>query len=192
MSSWKSIVAVGLLLATPLAQASTQAQIKTCQQIKNNAERLACYDQLAASIFPKKTKLADNLLEQSAPVSQRKVMSAKAPVVQETTVPKTASASVTSTPEKAKQAEERLGEKYLSKSDKQEPESFVFTIAALRKDKRKKWQLDFDNGQRWKQIDSEVLFLKVGDKVEMKEGFFGVVYLKKLNANKKIKVKRQK
>ena len=73
-----------------------------------------------------------------------------------------------------------------------EVNTITLTIDELSKTLHGYWKITFTNGQKWQQKDSTRLKLKQGEQVTLTKGTFGAIYLKKENANKRIKVKRLK
>jgi hypothetical protein len=82
--------------------------------------------------------------------------------------------------------------KNTSEEEAEEIKSITLTISTLSKTIRGQWKITFENGQKWQQKDTARLKLTQGDTVVITKGMFGVVYMKKLNKNKRIKVKRLK
>ena len=90
---------------------------------------------------------------------------------------------------------DNFGKEHLAKTPEEleeKDEPVVFTVKSFTRNAYKKLRITFENGQVWKQMDTGRLKLAPGDKVELKKGIFGVVYLGKVDQNKTIKVKRTK
>lgn len=64
------------------------------------------------------------------------------------------------------------------------------TISDLSKNPYGKWNISFENGQKWQQKDSIKLNLKKGQQVTLSKGALTAIYLQKENSSKRIKVKR--
>jgi hypothetical protein len=94
------------------------------------------------------------------------------------------------------QKESRFGGDNIEKKKRQEIgynlEKVIYTVAKIKKNIRKKLTIYFENGQVWKQNDTITFRLKKEDKVEISAGILGSFFLKKMNTNKAIRVKRIK
>ncbi|AOW77270.1 hypothetical protein A3Q34_10635 [Colwellia sp. PAMC 20917] len=94
------------------------------------------------------------------------------------------------------QKESRFGGSKIEKKKRQESgdnlEKVIYTVAKINKSIRKKLTIYFENGQVWKQNDTITLRLKKEDKVEISAGMLGSFFLKKINTNRAIRVKRIK
>ena len=94
------------------------------------------------------------------------------------------------------QKESRFGGDKIEKKKRQESgynlEKVVYTVAKIKKSITKKLTIYFENGQVWKQNDGIKFRLKKEDKVEISAGMLGSFFLKKINTNRAIRVKRIK
>ncbi|MFT5295833.1 MAG: hypothetical protein ACI9YH_001849 [Colwellia sp.] len=94
------------------------------------------------------------------------------------------------------QKESRFGGDKIEKKKRQESgynlEKVVYTVAKIKKSITKKLTIYFENGQVWKQNDTIKFRLKKEDKVEISAGMLGSFFLKKINTNRAIRVKRIK
>jgi len=81
----------------------------------------------------------------------------------------------------------------LKKTQKEKgPESISAVISKLKQLIRGQWVVHLENGQKWQQQDSAKIKLTVGDKVRLKKGSMGAVYLFKEGSHRNIRVKRLK
>ena len=148
-------------------------QLVKCADTKDSLVRLVCYDNVVKSLG-KVTIKPDS---SSVPIEQ-------SPVKIE---------SVVKNKKEVTSVEDSFGREHIKKKGADKAlEQVVFTVKSLTVDGFKKKKIKFSNGQIWKQSDSVNLKLSAGDRVELSKGMLGVVYLKKLDRNKKIKVKRLK
>ena len=94
------------------------------------------------------------------------------------------------------QKESRFGGDKIEKKKRQESgynlEKVVYTVAKIKKSITKKLTIYFENGQVGKQNDTIKFRLKKEDKVEISAGMLGSFFLKKINSNRAIRVKRIK
>jgi len=94
------------------------------------------------------------------------------------------------------QKESRFGGEIIEKRKRQESgynlEKVIYTVTKIKKSVTNKLTIYFENGQVWKQNDTISFRLKKEDKVEIYSGMLGSFFLKKMKANKAIRVKRIK
>lgn len=169
----KKITLISLACFGFTALSASAGNLKTelaqCAQVTDSLARLVCYDDLV------KTTSLPNVSE-------------KAPTV---AVPKAKAVPVAP----ALSKEERFGAEHLKKTNVTEADlQVVFVVDKLKKDQYGKWRFTFKNGQQWKQTDDDYFQVKVGEKVLLKKGFMGAIYLKKTDpsSNRKVRVKRMK
>lgn len=155
--------------------------LKKCVQIDDSQHRLTCYD---------------NLSNSSAVISSKKIAKKKVIVTKKA---KVLVEKVPSQPEKKSIEittktinENNFGKEHLKKDPKKEITKVNLIVAKVTKNAFKQLSIVFQNGQIWQQKDDIRLRLKTGDQVELTKGVFSVVYLKKINTSKRIKVKRIK
>ncbi|GAW95032.1 hypothetical protein [Colwellia marinimaniae] len=149
-----------------LAQGQTTnlaADIKVCRQISQDQARLTCFDALS---------------QQKLSVSKLASTSVTAGQVALTAEQIDAFAK-----EQVKKTTEELAN---------EINSISLTISKLTKTPRGKWNIFFENGQKWQQKDTIKFKLKVGQQVILTKGALSAVFLQKENTNTRIKVKRLK
>lgn len=168
----KLLVTSLLLLAVqPTVANEFEAQIATCAKISDSLQRLVCYDKVAKRIADKPQDVAIK------PVTKP---SAKTSEVKQT---KADDSSISAT--------ELFGNE--GKVIKKSVDEVIFTIKTAKQNLRKKWQFVFENGQKWEQRDSDKFAkYQAGEKVIIKRGLMNAFYLKKLDANRTIRVKRVK
>ncbi|WP_137168249.1 hypothetical protein [Salinimonas lutimaris] len=162
-------------LAAPASAASAQsvaAQLRHCGQIDADDKRLACYDQLTAT-----------MRQTPAPAKQ------SAPLVSDTArqVAKV-SPPATTQPAPNRQTPAEFG---LQKNQQDQLDEISAGISKVEKDKRGKFTLTLDNGMVWKQTNSAFFRPRVGDTATIERGAMGVFYLGVEDSNRRIKVKRQ-
>lgn len=163
----KIIVICTTLFAVSIsAHANSLSELNRCATINDSLERLVCYDELAKTINQGKAPLK---------------------VVKKTTVEANKPLQVVK-----KSAEDNFGQEHLDKEQQAPVQNVTLTIASLEKINKRAWLITFTNGQKWKQTDSEALRLKEGLDVQLVRGALGSIYLKKQNANKRIRVRRIK
>lgn len=168
-----TLVTFALLSLTVQAQ-TLESSLVQCTKIQESSVRLVCFDDLAEQVV----KLTAVPAKPSS-----KFMAAETKAVTALATPKIVSKA------------ESFGAEHLKKSNVAEEDlQIVFTVDKISKDHYGKLRFTFKNGQQWQQTDSAFLRVKVGDSVLLKKGFMDAVYLKKNqpDANKKIRVKRQK
>lgn len=86
-----------------------------------------------------------------------------------------------------------FAKEHLAKNkEKEEIASIVATVSKLDKLLRGQWVIYLENGQKWQQTDTASIRLKKDNKVYLKRGAMGAVYLYKENSHRSIKVKRLK
>jgi hypothetical protein len=160
-----------LALLSLTANAETlNNSLSKCAKIQDGLARLVCFD---------------NLAEQAeTPVSVGTKPSKNVPEAKAKSVMAPAAKKVAD-----------FGVEHLKKSNVTEEDlQVVFTVEKLSKDQYGQWRITFKNGQQWKQTDSAIFRIKVGESVLLKIGFMNSVYLKrnKPYSNKKIRIKRLK
>lgn len=183
-----AVLTLSLFTIGAVSASSFNDDLITCQKIKTDAVRLACYDQLAISLqdTPHQVANKDNVSMPSK-VDMSKVDTSK--------VDTTGASQLAASTAELTTQEQAFGANHIKSKNKdqtQQDKVFEFEVAEIKKDPLGKLKFYFTNGQRWKQSDTSRLNVKKGDHVILKEGFLGAIYLKKMNSNKKIRVKRVK
>lgn len=175
-----SILLIGISV---VAKADDLTAIKACAQIEDSLKRLVCYDQAAAALVDKKsTKKAA-----TTAVTTKKASPALKQPTEVVNTPVTEKSS-----KKEQFGIEHVKNQQKTKEQESEEQDVTFIVKSLDKSIRKRWIIAFENGQVWKQNDTEYINLSVGDTVHLSKGLFGAIYLKKDGSNRRIKVRRQK
>lgn len=152
-------------------EVSLSAKISECGAIAQDNKRLACFDALLVVDVVKEVK--------KTKVTKAEVIVAPVAKVQ----PKLSE----------KQQIDNFAKEHIKKSKKEQgPESITSSVTKLKKLLRGQWVITLANGQKWQQIDSNKIKLKVGNTVRLKKGIMRAVYLFKEGSNRSISVKRIK
>ncbi|MCT6701012.1 hypothetical protein [Rheinheimera sp. 4Y26] len=163
-----------ILCVTPLTTvAATDAQLRSqlqqCRQLQQDQQRLACFDQI-------------QLQPVTAPVSL------PPPASQ---MPVTA-ASVAPAPQVAANPEAAFGAEKLNNVGPEKAEKISSAITAVESNALKKLTLTLENGQQWRQIDTDYIRINVGDTATIRRAAFGSFLLGTDKVNKTIRVRRVK
>ncbi|MFV8781718.1 hypothetical protein ACNKU7_04785 [Microbulbifer sp. SA54] len=70
------------------------------------------------------------------------------------------------------------------------PESIRATISEAQKGAYGKYTFALDNGQIWRQVDSNRVIWKGGEQIELDRGMLGAFYMRKTSGGRSVKVKR--
>jgi hypothetical protein len=151
----RQTVTIGLAFVIAIASAPAlamdiHAELNACRMLQSDAERLTCYDAIGAGTIEP--------VAGSTPEAAPDPSAAPAP---EPTLP--AESSVTfgkSASETYREQKEAFG--------KEEIRELAATVAELRRMGNYKMEITLDNGQKWHQITSSYLTLKVGDDIVIK------------------------
>ncbi|TPH15692.1 hypothetical protein [Litorilituus lipolyticus] len=158
--------------------------VKQCAQELDNFARLNCFDRLASQLkvsakqAPKKHIQPAKPEEIIAPVSKPK------PVVK-------SEASAT----KPIRNEDNFAKAHLEKTAEEKAEEvteITATVTKVTKLMRGQLKIALDNGQVWQQKDSGKLRLEEGQEILLETGALNAIYLKKVDENKRIRVRRVK
>ncbi|QYK12500.1 hypothetical protein K0I63_17455 [Shewanella rhizosphaerae] len=169
-TSW---IALSTLLFSLNASAGIEQQLSQCAAKQDKLDRLICYDNLAAKVG-----------NQSQASSHVAPVSKPAPTPQPKPAPQ-AAAVVASTPAAP---EASFGKVY--KEEKAEVDKIVMTVKTVKKNQHGVLTISFDNGQVWKQNDTNRFKLKAGETVFIEKGALGSFLLGKDDTNATIRVKR--
>lgn len=93
---------------------------------------------------------------------------------------------------KAQQIDDFAKDDLKKSKEEQGPDSIIAIISKTKKLIRGQWVIDLQNGQKWQQMDSVKIKLEIGEKIRLKKGSLGSVYLYKEESNRGIRVKRLK
>ncbi|MFT2089432.1 hypothetical protein [Paraglaciecola sp. 2405UD69-4] len=163
---WLTPFAATLFLVSFTASSSDLINaLQECKQVENSLARLQCFDKASQTLPPYPAPSSDKLATHSEPEKPKQ--------------------------EVAKFSESDFGLEH-KKNLGELAETILATIATIQKDAHKKLIFTFENGQVWKQTDSDRFRAKQGDKVLVKRGLLNSFYLSKANSNKRIRVTRVK
>lgn len=157
-----------LISASSFAEAKSDLvnALSDCAKIATDNQRLRCFDKLAAS----KAELLPQAVDLNGPVSNIEPIKLKA----------------------AKKVDD-FSKQHLKKTKQEQGlDSITAKISKLNKLLRGQWVIYLENGQKWQQKDDAKMKLALGDKVLLKKGSMGVVYLYKEGSHRNIRVKRLK
>lgn len=170
-----------LLVFTLSLQAKTVSiSLKECAKIDIDSTRLFCFDQLAKSFTPSSE---NTVLQKAVKENPIDVIQPKNPLL------------IISTEEKSQSdLIKNFGSAHLKQKalNIDEEKAIILTVESVKKGTNKKFYFTFENGHIWKQTNNEYFKIKSGEQVELKEGALGAIYLKKLDKNRSIRVKRVK
>lgn len=187
------------------ANASFQTdEITQCRAMQDDAERLACLDNLFKELDKKKENKV--LIETSTEESAEKTDVAIKPEMDD--IDKRAQALInkgkrsgdpfsSNTPRLSGKAkpervvpDDSFGAESLSDSRPKTEDSIETSIASMKEDNRGYATFTLDNGQVWRQTESARLIFKEGETITIKKGVFKSFYLSKPNNNRSVRVKR--
>lgn len=171
MKYWlAATLAISLTSVTQAADLSSL--LKQCAALKSTNERIACYDKVASNDQKQDSQVSEQVVTPRLPATKQQAY----------------------TEDQPQTAVDKFGAKKLRKPKQEsEPEQIVLTVASTKQNVYKKWILTMENGQKWKQIDSEAYInFYAGDQVEIRKAMLGSFLLKKVDSNKSIRVSRIK
>lgn len=169
-----------LLLATP---AFADEELLACRDTQDPEKRVACYDRLVDSRYPRETpETTDNAETERQATSQPRIEQARinAPAIEP---------EVTQAPthEPDNDSEELFGKPSQPLTTRTEIESTVRKVA---KSAHRKLVITLDNQQIWQQLDSGAMRLHAGDTVTIKSAMLNSYQLRKTSGGKSIRVRR--
>jgi hypothetical protein len=166
------------------AFASINSGLESCAKIQSDNQRLKCFDHLVQQhskivTTREESKASVLLVDKIAPTVSK---IDKTPVV----------TKVVKAPKVTKDVD-NFSKQHLKKTKEERgPDSINAIISKVKKLLRGQWVIYLENGQKWQQTDAGKIKLKVGDKIRLKKGSIGAVYLSKEGVNRNIRVKRLK
>lgn len=184
----KKLLVVSLLfIFSQFASAETLEQsLAKCSSIQLESERLKCFDGLLNA----KPKTSEKIQVSESPEQVSKYSKNETgQATQESTKP-----MAQEKPSKSKREaleKDNFGQEYKQKPDV--VDQMLFTITAVKKNPYGQKKFIFSNGQIWQQKDyAPAGGFKAGMEISIKRGALNSFYLKKMNSNNSIKVKRIK
>ena len=165
----KKALLLSLLFLAESALSAEEA-LTECRQIEEIAERVVCYDAIVDSYVPIESS---DRLEVAATVD-----------VTETNVAPDAQSLFGTNDADAKRIVE------ISMAIEQ-IDQIVATVSDVRASATKKLTVTLDNGQIWRQLDSQRLRLKSGEAVIVRKASLGSYLMEKQSGGRSIRVKRQ-
>ena len=157
----KTRLVVLLLLCSQTALADEDALIQ-CRQLEDIAERVACYDKVVDSRYPVAAG------ERTEPAA--------------TAVPDARSLFGTNDAEARRIVETSLAVEQIDQIEA--------TVTGIRESAGRKLTVTLDNGQTWRQLDSQTLRLKSGETVVVRKASLGSYLMEKKSGSRRIRVKR--
>jgi hypothetical protein len=161
-----------LFLAQPALTA--EQALTECRQIEEIAERVACYDRVVDSYLPKDA--SDGVQTTRPPESK------PSQIAESATVPDAQSLFGTTDAEAKQIVETSLAIEQISQIEA--------IVADIRESATKKLTVTLDNGQIWRQLDSQSLHLKSGEAVIIRKASLGSFFMEKKSGSRSIRVKR--
>jgi hypothetical protein len=168
------------LLATSYPTFAAEESQLACRQIKDSEERVLCYDRIVDAALPAaplSAPTADNSEQAVAPLSIP-----TADDSEQAAEPDAENLFGKGNAETSRIVEEKLA---IEKID-----HIQATVTGLKRTVDKKYTIDLDNGQIWRQIDHQRLTLRNEDKIIIREATFGSYLLEKQSGSGSIRVKR--
>ncbi len=168
--------------------ADLQQAIIACKQQNDNFARLNCYDQIGAQVSAQVVTPVAN--PQAKPVES--ISKPIAPQIESNL--RTSSAQVTVAPVQvisqptAEAIVDDFGRTKSRPSD--DLQQITGKVKALSTNNQRKLIITLENGQAWRQTDSDSLSIKVGNNVNIEKAAFGSFLLNVEGSNRKIRVKR--
>ena len=162
----KNLVAVAIaLLSLPLSASSIPPEqaLELCRAEQNALRRLTCYDSIQIEPGQANTSSERTLPEQAA--AQAKAAAPAKPA-------------------------DAFGMEYKQNIDSSIDELAV-TVKSIRYSPHKELIVEFDNGQRWRQIGTEYYSIKEGQQHRIKRGALSSFFLANDNNNRTIRIRRE-
>jgi hypothetical protein len=203
----RQTVTIGLAFVIAIASAPAlamdiHAELNACRMLQSDAERLTCYDAIGAgTIEPVAGSTPEAAPDPSAAPAPEPTLPAESSVAAPTPAPPVEAPVAEPVPvaRDLPTPEETFG-KSASETYREQKEAFgkeeirelAATVAELRRMGNYKMEITLDNGQKWHQITSSYLTLKVGDDIVIKRAALDSYKLLKVGNNRAMKVRRVK
>lgn len=182
----KFAILMTLVAGTVSAQSDLSQTLLACKAEQDSLQRLVCYDKAVAELATGASEVKETMTTKAAPEVEKTVSSTASTSTSVSAAPEAGSVRM----DKAV-AEDIFGRESTYKRD--EIDQVKFVIKSASQSLRKKWRFTFENGQQWEQKDTDRFAkFEAGDEVIIKRGVMDAFYLKKLDANRTIRVKRVK
>lgn len=163
----KNLLLLFLFLAQPALTA--EQALTECRRIEEIVERVICYDKIVDLRFPMD--------------SREKAETSRAPEIVETDAAPDAQSLFGKNDAEAN----RIVETSMAINQISQIEAKVTDV---RKSAYKKLTVTLDNGQIWRQIDSQSIPLRSGETVVVREASLGSFLMEKKSSSRRIRVKR--
>ena len=165
----KKALLLSLLFLAESALSAEEA-LTECRQIEEIAERVVCYDAIVDSYVP--IESSDSL-----------EVAATADVTETNVAPDAQSLFGTNDADAKRIVEISMAIEQI--------DQIVATVSDVRASATKKLTVTLDNGQIWRQLDSQRLRLKSGEAVIVRKASLGSYLMEKQSGGRSIRVKRQ-
>lgn len=183
-----SLCLCSFLITTPVWAASPLQQLLIdCKKEQDSIKRLACFDSIATE-----TATLAEVVQQPA-----EIIKPTATLITDTTqsesIPEetTREAEIAVVTAKEELRSENFGLEHRQSATEQADVLYV-TVAAVSYTARKELIVEFDNGQRWRQLGSDTYFINTGEQHYLKRGTLNSFFLGKDGSNRTIRVRREK
>ncbi|GGA64415.1 hypothetical protein GCM10011369_02210 [Neiella marina] len=184
--------ALGLMIVTSMANGQDwQAEWQLCASVKNDQQRLLCYDRIGAryGLTAATTTISEDSL---GPSEQSSELAAAMVPAEQSQAAAMVSGHVDAEPVVTVDSspEEQFGlEQQIIKQEVKKLEAITGIVTAVSKDAYGKLTLGLDNEQRWK-LQSKGPRISKGDTVIIERGTLGSFYLRKEGSSRTSRAKR--
>ncbi|MBU2114180.1 MAG: hypothetical protein KKE94_10480 [Gammaproteobacteria bacterium] len=162
----RSVFAVAIaIISLPLSASSiplTQA-LELCRAEQNALRRLTCYDSIQHTAAQQNNTAAQALPVQATPAAKATVKA---------------------------DSSDSFGMEHTQNSDDL-AEQLAVTVKSVDYNQRKELIVEFDNGQRWRQVGSDYYSIKAGQQHIIKRGVLNSFFLANNNNNRTIRIRRE-
>jgi hypothetical protein len=191
------------LVVLPVQAGTVLQALEKCSQVENSLQRLTCYDEIVNGINKQNTlsERSQRSASLNTQIENKPPSVVVPPVITPSVVPPPVTppinvdASVTTKAQAANKESQPLQE-YFGIEEKQIKEQSVdkiyATVVKVIKNARKKRIFTLDNGQVWRQTETDSLSIKQDDIIYIERGILGSFYMSKDQVNRKFRVKRIK